>query len=110
VIVIMKSMYPVPRIVLDADEFAVTPATSPLNVAVTVCAFAFVTGLFVNETRTTKVVPATYVPLPLCKVKLVIDNAACALIAINRLLVIGPNGRIVISSVPVTVAVIVTAG
>ena len=58
VIVIRKSMYPVPRIVFDADEFAVTPATSPLNVTVTVNAFAFVTGLFDSGTRTTKVVPA----------------------------------------------------
>ena len=64
VIVIKKSIYPAPRIVFDVDEFAVTPATSPLNVAVTVCAFAFVAGLFVNDTRKTKVVPATYVPLP----------------------------------------------
>jgi len=111
VIVIMKSMYPVPRIVLDADEFAVTPATSPLNVAVTVCAFAFVTGLFVNETRKTKVVPAIYVPLPVWNVGApVMAKIACAFIEITKLLVSGPSSRLVISSVPVTAVVIVAVG
>ncbi len=54
VIVITKSMYPMPRIVFDADAFAVTPGTRPLNDAVTVNAFAFATGLFTSETRTTR--------------------------------------------------------
>ena len=67
-IVIKKSMFPVPLIVFDADEFAVTPDANPLSVAVTDCAFAFVAGLFVNDTRKTKVVPATYVPLPVWNV------------------------------------------
>ena len=57
-IVIKKSMYPVPLIVFDADTFAVTPAMSPANAAVTVSAFADAAGL-VNETRMTNVVPAT---------------------------------------------------
>ena len=39
-----------------------------------------------------------------------IVNDACALIAITRLLVKGPNARPEISSVPVTVVVIVTVG
>ena len=109
-IVIRKSMYPAPLIVLDADPFAVTPATSPLNDAVTVNAFAEVAGLL-NETRTTNIVPATYVPLPAWNVGApVIVNAACALIAMTRLLVGGFNARLVISSVPDTVVVIVTVG
>jgi hypothetical protein len=64
VIVIKKSMCPFPLIVFDADAFAVTPATRPLNDAVTVNAFALVAGLFDSGTRMTKVVPATYVPFP----------------------------------------------
>jgi len=103
-------MYPAPLIVFDADPFAVTPATSPANAAVTESAFADVAGLF-NATRTTNVFPATYVPLPVWYAGApVIVNDACALIAITRLLVKGPNARPEISSVPVTVAVIVTAG
>ncbi len=58
-IVIRKSIYPVPRIVFDADAFPNTPPAKPLKDAVTVNAFAFVAGLFVSETRMTKVVPAT---------------------------------------------------
>ena len=73
--VIKKSIFPVPLIVFDADPFAVTPATSPANDAVTVNAFADVAGLL-NATRTTNVVPATYVPLPFKYVKLVIANVA----------------------------------
>jgi len=108
VIVIKKSIYPAPRIVLDADAFAVTPATSPLNVAVTVCAFAFVAGLFVNETRKTKVVPATYVPFPVWTVGApLIANAACALMVMpNEALGPALSARAVISSLPVTDAVI----
>jgi hypothetical protein len=83
-IVIRKSMYPLPRIVFEADEFAVTPATSPLNVAVTVSAFADVAGLF-NDTRKTNVVPATNVPLPVFHVKPVIVKDACAFIIIGKL-------------------------
>ncbi len=109
VIVIRKSMVPAPLIVFDADAFAVTPATSPLNVAVTVFAFAEVAG-FDNETRTVNVVPATYVPLPLSTVNPVIVNAACALIPTTALLVNGPSALLEISSVPVTVAVIVIDG
>ncbi len=63
-----------------------------------------------NETRTTTVMPATYVPLPLMAKKLVIASAACALIATATLLVNGPNARFETSSVPRTVAVIVTVG
>ena len=103
-------MYPAPLIVFDADPFAVTPATSPANAAVTESAFADVAVLF-NATRTTNVVPATYVPLPVRYVGApVIVSNACALIAITRLLVNGPNERPEISSVPVTVVVIVTVG
>jgi hypothetical protein len=43
-------------------------------------------------------------------VKPVIAKAACALIAMTMLLVKGPNARAEISSVPRTVAVIVTVG
>jgi hypothetical protein len=79
--VIRKSMYPAPLIVFDADTFAVTPATSPANAAVTVSAFAETAGLD-KATRTTKVVPAMYVLLPVWYVGApVIVNAACALIA-----------------------------
>jgi hypothetical protein len=108
-IVIKKSMCPVPLIVFDADAFAVTPDARPLNDAVTVSAIADAAGLL-NATRTTKVMPATYVPLPLVYVKLVIANAACALIAITKLLVSGPSDLPDISSVPDTVVVIVTVG
>jgi hypothetical protein len=55
VIVIKKSIEPVPLIVFDADELAVTPETKPLNDAVTVIAFAFVAGLFDSGTRRTNV-------------------------------------------------------
>src|SRR5271157_2412991 len=79
------------------------------NGAVTVNAFAETDGLF-KDTRTANVIPATYVPLPLWYVTLVIDNAACALIAITKLLVSGPNARFEISSNPFTVVVIVTVG
>jgi hypothetical protein len=104
-------MYPAPLIVFDADVFADNPVAPPkFNAAVTVCAFADAAGLF-NETRTTNVVPATYVPLPVWYVGApVIVNAACALIVINKLFVSGPNNRLEISSVPDTVVVIVTDG
>ena len=109
-IVIKKSMYPVPLIVFDTDEFAVTPATSPPKAAVTVNAFADAAGLL-NETRTTNVIPATYVPFPVRYVGApVIASAACALIAMIKLLVGGFSARLVISSVPDTVVVIVTVG
>src|SRR5271157_1841024 len=116
-IVIKKSMYPVPRIVFDADEFAVTPPTKPLSVAFTNFALAFVAGLFVSGTRSTNVMPATYVPLPVWNVGVLIANNACALmVTLNAAL--GPtlNARAVISSLPVADAVIdnvslaVTAG
>src|SRR5271157_4082427 len=107
-IVIRKSMYPFPRIVFDADEFAVTPPAKPLNDAVTLNALAFVAGLFVNGTRTTNVMPATYVPLPVWHVGVLIASAACALIAIPRVLVNGPSNRPEISSAPDTVVLIVT--
>ena len=106
-IVIKKLMYPAPLIVFDADAFDVTPATSPPSVAVTVNAFAFVAGLL-NDTRTTNVVPATYVPLPVLKVGApVIVNAACALMVMFNA-ALGPalSARLDISSVPVTDAVI----
>src|SRR5271157_2958774 len=107
-IVIKKSIDPAPRIVLDCDEFAVTPPAKPLNDAVTLNALAFVVGLFVRETRTTNVMPATYVPLPVCKVgEPVIASAACALIVmLNGLLGPALNARPEISSVPITDAVI----
>ncbi len=109
-IVIRKSMYPAPLIVFDDDAFAVTRATNPDNVTVTACAFADAAGLF-NDTRTTSVVPATYVPLPVWRVGApVIVNNACALIAMPIMLVSGPNARAEISSVPRAVAVIVTDG
>ena len=109
-IVTSKSMTVAPLTVFDADEFAVTPATKPLNAAVTVKAFADAAGLF-NATRTTNVVPATYVPLPVWNVGApVIVNNACALIAMTMLLVSGLNTRPEISSVPPTVVVIVTVG
>src|SRR5271157_1209392 len=105
-------MLPAPLMVLDADAFAVTPATRPPNDAVTENAFAFVAGLLVNETRTTNVIPAIYVPVPVMYVGApVIVNAARALIAIT--IVFNPvalNARDEISSVPVTVVVIVTVG
>ncbi len=63
-IVTKKSIYPEPMIVFDADAFANTPPNKPINDAVTVNAFAFVAGLFDNETRMTKDVPATNVPFP----------------------------------------------
>ena len=108
-IVIKKSMLPIPLIVFEADPFAVTPATKPLNTAVTVNAFAFVAGLFVSETRKIKVVPAIYVPLPVWYVGVPeIANAACALIAMTTLFVTGPSALPEISSVPVTDVVIVT--
>ncbi len=110
VIVIKKSMYPVPLIVFDAEAFAVTPATSPPKIAVTVNAFADNAGLL-KGTRITNVMPATYVPLPVRYVGAPdIANAACALIAMTRGLVSGPNARLVISSVPVTFVVIVIDG
>jgi len=104
-----KSIYAVPLTVFDAEAFTVTPDTRPPIDAVTATAFAEVAGLL-SVTRTTNVVPATYVPLPLCNVKLVIVKAACALIAMTRLLVSGPNARLEYSSIPVTVVVIVTVG
>jgi hypothetical protein len=99
VIVTRKSMYPAPLIVFDADAFAERPEAPPkFNDAVTVSAFADAAGLF-NETRTTNVVPATYVLLPVRYVGApVIVNAACALIAMTTSLVIGPNNRPEISS------------
>jgi len=72
-------MYPAPLIVFEADTFAVTPATSPAKDAVTAFAFADVAGSF-NATRTTNVVPAMYVPLPVCRVGApVIVKDACSL-------------------------------
>src|SRR5271157_3344802 len=100
-------MFPVPRIVFDTDEFAVTPDTKPLNDAVTPNALAFVAGLFVSGTRKTNVMPATYVPFPVWYVGVLIASAACALmVTLNAAL--GPvlNARPEISSVPTTVAVI----
>jgi hypothetical protein len=90
----------------------VTPVTKPLNVAFTYFARAFVAGALVSGTRRTNVIPATYVLLPVWYVGAPeIANAACALIAITRLLFVnGPNDRPEISSVPITVAVIVTVG
>jgi len=110
-IVTRKSMYPAPLIVFDADVFADRPEAPPkFNAAVTVSAFADAAGLF-NDTRTTNVVPATYVPLPVWYAGApVIVKAACALIAITRLLVNGPSARFEISSVPLAVAVMVTVG
>ena len=108
-IVIRKSMAPAPLIVFDADAFAVTPATKPFNDAVTVNAFADVAGLF-NETLTKNVVPATNVPLPLCKIKLVIASDACAFTLTFKFEPDAAfNGREVISSDPEAVALIVTA-
>jgi hypothetical protein len=52
-------MKAVPMIVVEADAFAVTPATRPLNTAMTENAFAFVDGVLDNGTRMIKVVPAT---------------------------------------------------
>ncbi len=107
-IVIRKSMYPAPLIVFDAEAFAVTPATSPANAAVTVNANADVAGLD-NATRTTNVVPATYIPVPVNQERLWIDNAACALmLTLNALLGPALSVRFVISSLPVTVAVMLT--
>jgi len=109
-IVTSKSMYPAPLIVFEADVFAEMPVAPPNDKgAVTVSALANVAGLF-NATRTTNVVPATYVPFPLNAVKLVIASAACALIATTALLASGPSARPEISSAPLTVAVIVTEG
>src|SRR5512137_1549711 len=107
VIVIRKSMVPAPLIVFDADEFAVTPATSPPNVAVTESAFADAAGLF-NETRSTNVVPAIYVSLPVRYVGApVIVKVACVLtLMLNALLGPALNPRADISSLPVTDAVI----
>jgi len=70
-------MYPAPLTVFDADAFAERPEAPPkFNDAVTASAFAAVAGLF-NATRTTNVVPATYVPLPVWYVGApVIVNAA----------------------------------
>jgi hypothetical protein len=107
--VIKKSMYPAPLMVFDADPFAVTPATRPLNDAVTVNAFADAAGLF-NATRTTNVWPATYVPLPVRTEILVIVSTACAfMLMLNALLGPALNTRAVISSRPETVAVIDSA-
>ncbi len=70
----------IPLTVFDADAFAEMLVALPNDKgAVTASAFAEVAGSF-NATRTTKVVPATYVPLPLKAVKLVTVKAACALI------------------------------
>jgi len=100
----------VPLTVFDADPFIDMPVAPPnVTGAVTVIAFADAAGLL-NDTRITKLVPATYVPVPLKAVKLVIVNDACALIAMTTLLVIGPNDRPEYSSVPATVVVIVTVG
>ena len=64
-IVTSNSITAVPLTVFDADAFAEIPVAPPnVNGAVTVSAFADVAGLL-NETRTTNVIPATYVPLPL---------------------------------------------
>jgi hypothetical protein len=110
VIVISRSMIVVPLTVFVADPFIEMPVAPPnVTGAVTVSALADAAGLL-NVTRATNVCPATYVPLPLIATKLVIVNAACALIAITRFLVNGPNDRPEYSSVPVTVDVIVTVG
>ena len=104
-------MYPAPLIVFDADAFVDRPEAPPKsNAAVTESAFADVAVLF-NDTRTTNVVPATYVPLPVryAGAPVIVSNA-CALMVITRLLVSGPNARPEISSVPVTFVVIVTEG
>ena len=75
-IVTSKSMSPVPLIVFDADVFAEMPVAPPNDKgAVTASAFADAAGLD-NDTRTVNVVPATYVPLPVVHVKLVIDSEA----------------------------------
>jgi len=75
-IVTRKSMTAAPLTVFDADAFAEMPDAPPKDKGeVTVSAFADAAGL-VNETRTTNVVPATCVPLPLKAVKLVIASAA----------------------------------
>src|SRR5271157_6177340 len=107
-IVIKKSRYPVPRIVVDADAFAVTPDTKPLSVAFTNFALAFVAGLFVSGTRKTNVMPATYVPFPVWHVGApLIASAACALmVSLNAALGPALNARPEISSVPNTFAVI----
>src|SRR5271157_4297289 len=101
-------MFPVPRIVFDTDEFAVTPDTKPLNDAVTPNALAFVAGLFVSGTRKTNVMPATYVPFPVWHVGApLIASAACALmVTLKAGLGTVLNARPEISSVPNTLAVI----
>jgi hypothetical protein len=110
VIVTNRSITAVPDIVFDADVFAEMPVAPPKDSgAVTVSAFADAAGLD-SDTLTTNDVPATYVPLPLNAKTLVIDSAACALIATTTLLVSGPRDRLDISSVPFTVVVIVTDG
>ena len=97
--------------VFDADVFVERPEAPPkFSDAVTVKAFADADGLS-NEIRTTNVVPATYVPFPVWRVGApVIVKIACALITMPRFLVSGPNALLDISSVPDTVAVMVTAG
>src|SRR5271157_2045037 len=77
--------------------------------ALTVNATAEAAGL-VKEIRSTKVMPATYVPLPVCTDMLAICKLACAFTAKFKLLVMGPNARPVYSSVPVIVAVTVIDG
>ena len=107
-IVTNKSMIVMPLTVFDADAFTEIPVAPPnVTGAVTVIALAEVAGLL-NDTRTTNAVPATYVPLPLNAVKLVIVNVARAFIAMTKLFVSGPKARLVISSEPATVVVIVT--
>ncbi len=66
----------VPLTVFDAEAFAEMLVAPPnVNGAVTVVAFADVAG-FDNATRTVKLVPAMYVPLPLCNVKPVMARLA----------------------------------
>ncbi len=65
-----------PLTVLDAEMLAEMPDALPNDKgAVTVSAFADAAGLL-NATRIMNVVPATYVPLPLKHVKLVIVKSA----------------------------------
>jgi hypothetical protein len=102
-------MYSDILIVRDAEAFAENPvAPLKFNAAVTDCALADVPE-FDSRIRITRVVPATYVPLPLMVVKLVIASAACAF---TLTLKFEPdtalNARTEISSMPDAVALIET--
>jgi hypothetical protein len=109
-IVTNKYMLAIPLIVFDSEPLVERPEKPPYDSeTVTPVALALV-ARFDNATRTMNVKPPIYVPFPVVYVILVIDKAACALIATFKLNPVESpfNARLEIASVPVHVALIVT--